>query len=729
MPTDAAKLRRLAEERLREKPPAEVGQATLPTLEDAQRLVHELQVHQIELELQNEELEGARDEAEAALERYTELYDFAPVGYVTLGRDGTIRKTNLAGARILRVDRSRLVGGRFGLFVANDSRARFNAFLESVFEKEGREACDVAIRTESDEPLWTHLEGVASEDGQECRAVLTDITERQRLEEILHFRMALLEFAPTHTLEELIQKTLDQLGALTGSPIGFYHFVEPDQTTISLQAWSTRTIKEFCSAEGLGRHYPLDQAGVWADCVRERRPVIHNDYATLPNRRGLPEGHAKVIREVVVPIMRQARIVAVAGVGNKPTEYTDRDVKVVSFLADVAWAMIERKRADEALREADRNKDQFLAMLSHELRNPLAPVRNSLYVMDRAAPGSGQAKRARAVIDRQVGQLTRLIDDLLDVTRIARGKVRLEREPFDLREVVLRAADDHRPAFAANGLTLTVSVPDETVSVDGDRSRLMQVVGNLLNNAAKFTQRGGRTRIVLHRDAQAAQAVIRVRDTGAGIAPEMLPRLFDAFVQADRTLDRSRTGLGLGLALAKGLVEVHGGSIAVHSDGLGQGAEFTIRLPFGEGAPAAATVAGEARTRAPRRVLVIEDNVDAADSLREALELEDHEVAVAYDGPGGVRMARELRPEVVLCDIGLPGMDGYEVARAFRSDAALRSTHLVALTGYALPEDVAKAKEAGFDAHLAKPPTMEKIEEALAVPREPTSLDLDPRAR
>ncbi len=852
-PADAADLRRRAEERLKKTSGNPKVDHTAAS--ETQRFVHELQVHQIELELQNEELQRARTELEAGLERYTDLYDFAPVGYLTLGRDGAIRKVNLTGARLLRLERSRLVGRRMGLFVADGSRAAFDAFLGRVFESQAKQVCQVALLAEDGDTLSVHVEATASEDGQECRAVLLDMTEQQRLEDTMHFRMVLLDFAPTHSLEELIQKTLDHLGALTSSPIGFYHFVEPDQTTLSLQAWSTRTVNEFCTAEGQGRHYPLDQAGVWADCVRERRSLIHNDYPSLPNRKGLPEGHAAVTRELVVPIMRHDRIVAVAGVGNKPSDYTNGDVEIVSFLADLAWAMIERKRAEEALRrsehlfrnlfesmdegfvlceiildeagrpvdwrylnanpafarltglpvegvigrtvkevlpgietrwieafgrvaqgggperienrveelgrefeahvwntgagrfavvfsdtterkraeeaikeseqrarqaaealrEADRNKNQFLAMLSHELRNPLAPMRSSLYVLDRTAPGSEQAQRARAVIDRQVGQLTRLIDDLLDVTRISRGKVHLESERLDLREVVIRAAEDHRSAFAAHGLEMEVLVPDDTVHVEGDRTRLMQVVGNLLNNAAKFTPRGSQTRIVLHRDAVAAEAVIRVRDTGAGISADVLPRVFDAFVQAEHTLDRSRSGLGLGLALVKGIVEMHGGSVSAHSEGLGKGAEFTIRLPLAEGTPAAATAADrEAKSPTLRRVLVIEDDVDAAESLREALEFGEHEVAVARDGAEGIRRARELRPHLVLCDIGLPGINGYEVARAFRSEEALRSTCLVALTGYsAPPEDVAKSREAGFDHHIAKPPSIQKLEEIL----------------
>jgi PAS domain S-box-containing protein len=350
-PPKAPELRRRAEERLKEKS----GKAIEATIwNDSQRLVQELQVHQVELELQNEELERARAEAEAGLERYTDLYDYAPVGYLTFDRDGVIRRVNLTGARLLGLESARVVGGRFPLFVANESRAAFNAFLQRVFASEAKEACDVALRAEADEPRHVHIEGAASADREECRAVVLDITERQRLEETMRFRLALMDYAAAHSLEELIQKTLDEIGTLTGSPIGFYHFVEPDQVTLSLQAWSTRTVKEFCTADGHGRHYPLDQAGVWADCVRQRQPLIHNDYLALPHRKGLPEGHAAVTRELVVPVMRHDRIVAVAGVRNKALPYTDRDTEIVKFLADLAWAMIGRKRTEDALGRSER---------------------------------------------------------------------------------------------------------------------------------------------------------------------------------------------------------------------------------------------------------------------------------------------------------------------------------------------------------------------------------------
>jgi two-component system CheB/CheR fusion protein len=383
-------------------------------------------------------------------------------------------------------------------------------------------------------------------------------------------------------------------------------------------------------------------------------------------------------------------------------------------ITDLDRAEGELRKAIEALRVADRNKNQFLAMLSHELRNPLAPIRNSLYILDRASPGGEQAKRAHAVIDRQVGYMTRLIDDLLDVTRIARGKLAMQRESIDLRELVLRTVEDYRSAFVANGVALELAVGDEAAQVHGDPTRLAQALGNVLDNASKFTPSHGRARITLGRDTQAAQAIIRVRDTGLGIAADALPRLFEPFVQADTGLARTRGGLGLGLTVAKGLVEMHGGTVTAHSEGPGTGAEFTIRLPLGGGEPTAVAAATKTPSRAARRVLLIEDNVDAANTLREVLEFGEHEIEIAYNGPEGLMKAREFRPEVVFCDVGLPEMDGYEVAKAFRADGALRSTYLVALTGYALPADVARAKEAGFDQHMAKPFRLEKLEQILA---------------
>jgi len=371
------------------------------------------------------------------------------------------------------------------------------------------------------------------------------------------------------------------------------------------------------------------------------------------------------------------------------------------------------KRANEGLEEADRRKNEFLAMLSHELRNPLAPISNSLHVLDRAAPGGDQARRAKEIIDRQVAHLSHLVDDLLDVTRVSRNKIQLQRRRLDLCDVVRRSVEDQRSLFERGDVHLESDTSAEPLFVEADATRVAQVVGNLLQNAVKFTQRGGLTRVSVAPDHPREHAVIRVTDDGVGMAPETLAGLFQPFMQADKTLVRSAGGLGLGLALVKGLVELHGGEVSAHSEGLGKGAEFVVRLPLGGAAESRPLTGHASPPRRSRRVLIIEDNVDAAASLRDVLELSGHEVAVAHEGPEGISRARAIKPEVILCDIGLPGMDGYAVARSLRGEAWAAGARLVALSGYTLPEDLRRAAEAGFDAHLAKPPDLEELEKLL----------------
>jgi PAS domain S-box-containing protein len=384
-----------------------------------------------------------------------------------------------------------------------------------------------------------------------------------------------------------------------------------------------------------------------------------------------------------------------------------------SRMTGVARDVTDRRHAEDALRESDRRKSEFLAMLSHELRNPLAPLRNGLYVLERVAPESAQAERAKAMMDRQLRHLTRIVDELIDVARIERGTIVLHRERVDVDAIARRAVEDYAPIFANAGVEL-VLLGGEPLWANADPMRLAQAIGNLLQNAARFTPRGGRTTVSTARDVARAAATIRVRDTGNGLSPELLPRLFETFSQARQSLARSEGGLGLGLSFVKGIMSLHGGDVAAESAGPGRGSTFTLSLPLAVADAIEGPCAGPAaRARPSASVLVIEDNVDAASSIRDALELVGHAVAVAFDGAEGIAMARELAPDVVVCDIGLPGMDGYEVAQAIRADASLARTALVALTGYAAPADVEKAKRAGFDRHLAKPSSVEEIESAV----------------
>ncbi len=391
----------------------------------------------------------------------------------------------------------------------------------------------------------------------------------------------------------------------------------------------------------------------------------------------------------------------------------DANGEVTSILA-ITRDVTERHRLErelraayERLRESDQRKNEFLGMLSHELRNPLAPIRSSVYVLKRTTPGSEQAARARAVIERQTEHLTRLIDDLLDVTRIERGKIILHRDRVDLRELVRRAAEDARLVLDKKDVVLRVELPAARLWADADATRITQVLGNLLANARKFTRPGDEI-LVTVREVNAT-AEISVRDTGAGIDPELLPNLFDPFVQGKRTLARSEGGLGLGLALVRGLVELHGGNVRAFSEGQGRGAEFVVTLPLvGPLIDEQVHDRPSPRTSAARRVLVVDDNADAAESLAELVGLFGHQVEVAFDGPSAIEKARQHRPDIVLCDIGLPGMSGYEVAKALRAEQD-GNVRLVAVSGYAQPEDVSKATEAGFDAHLAKPADPEKV--------------------
>ncbi len=380
-----------------------------------------------------------------------------------------------------------------------------------------------------------------------------------------------------------------------------------------------------------------------------------------------------------------------------------------------------RRRADE-LADADRRKDEFLAMLAHELRNPLAPIRNALEVIRLSDADTPGVDRACEMADRQVGHMARLIDDLLDVSRITRGKIQLREEPVDLSSAIADAVETTRPLLDSLGHRLTVSTPPGPIRLIGDSTRLEQVLANLLNNAAKYTEPGGR--IELSAEAQGEEVAIRVRDDGVGIAPEMLPRVFDLFAQADRSLARAQGGLGIGLTLVRSLVEMHGGRVSARSEGLGLGSEFLVRLPVSHanGDPTRPEPAPrKAPGASPRSlsVLVVDDHRDSATSLAKVLGLWGHQTRVVHDGLAGIEAVDAHEPDVVLLDIGLPGIDGYRVAERLRQPGRARVPVLVALTGYGQEEDRRKALAVGFDHHLVKPVNLDELQRLLASLRLP----------
>jgi PAS domain S-box-containing protein len=371
----------------------------------------------------------------------------------------------------------------------------------------------------------------------------------------------------------------------------------------------------------------------------------------------------------------------------------------------------ERRRAEEALVEADRQKDEFLAMLAHELRNPLAPIRSSSELLARILPDEPRARAVIEVLQRQVRHLSHLVDDLLDVSRITQGRIELNLATVDVADVIAQAVETVESAIRERGQDLQILSSYRSLYIQADMARLVQCLVNLLNNAIKYTDRGGR--ILLESRQEGDKAVIEVSDNGFGIAPNLLPRIFDLFVQSDRTLDRSQGGLGIGLSVVKRLIEMHGGTVSARSEGPGRGAVFTLRLPL------VARPRLEARPAAPvsvppRRILVVDDNIDAANTLVMMLRLDGHEVEAVYAGQHALERVGTFQPQIVLLDIGLPGMDGYEVARRMRKLPGADRIRLVALTGYGQAEDRARAIEAGFDDHLVKPVESGALQGSLA---------------
>jgi signal transduction histidine kinase/ActR/RegA family two-component response regulator len=403
----------------------------------------------------------------------------------------------------------------------------------------------------------------------------------------------------------------------------------------------------------------------------------------------------------------------VEGRGKLFRDQGGRPVRLIGVCLDVT----DRKRSEEALREADRRKDEFLATLAHELRNPLAPIRTGLQILMCGEVADPLVE----MMDRQAEHLASLIDDLMDASRISLGKMDLRKEVVTLASVVGQAVAMARPLIDERGHELSVTVPDGDERLEADPTRLVQILSNLLENAAKYTDPEGQIRV--HARREGGEVVIGIKDTGIGIAPESLTKVFDLFMQIERRLDRSQGGLGIGLCLVRSLVEMHGGTVTAHSEGPGRGSEFVVRLPAiagdrvePQGTPQPPKK-GDGRESPGRRILVVDDNQDAANSLARYLKrLAGHEVEVAYDGPGALGLARTFRPDVVLLDIGLPGMSGYEVAERLREWPETVEARLIALTGWGQEDDRRRSRSAGIDVHLVKPVDLDAILELLAGP-------------
>lgn len=575
--TQALELRRQAEERLR----ATQGDGESARAEtDAPTLIHELQVHQIELEMQNEELQRARTEAQAALEKYYDLFDFAPVGYFLWDQDGRILEVNVAGAALLGLDREVARQMRFGQFVTDEHRRAFADFLQWVLASDEKRSCEVKLERDGSS-VWVLVEAIAAQDHQGpqslCRAAVIDITQRKRADELAAANEALkAEMAARKQAEECAE-------------------------------------------------------------------------------------HARTVAE-----------------------------------------------------QANRAKDHFLAALSHELRTPLTPVVMGVSMLQDRLDLDPAARETLEMVRRNVEMETRLIDDLLDVARIARGTIVLTRQPVDLSTVIDGAVEVCKPDIEARGLEFGVDVgPGAPYWVEADASRLRQVFWNLLKNAIKFTSHGGY--VGIRCQANEEHVFVEVSDSGIGIEPESLSRIFTAFEQADRSTARQFGGLGLGLAISKTIVEMHDGTISAYSDGPGKGATFRVRLPLTTpAAKSEAPLAAVPRQRAvrPLRILMVEDHGVTAKMMQMVLTGEGHMVEMAGDVATGLELAGQQTFDLLLSDLGLPDGSGHDLMRQLRARG--HQFPGIALSGYGQEDDIQRSREAGFSVHLTKPASREAVVEAVA---------------
>jgi len=625
------------------------------------------------LEASTRELAALMDTVERSEQRFRR---FTVLEGMAIHERGLVLEVNETLPRMLGYAPEQLVGRHLDELVTPESLESLRTYLDQA---DGG-VVELVGRRQDGAPLPLELSGKAVPyEGRMVQvAVFRDVTERRRAE------------AALRESESRFRQLADSMPHIVWS-------AGPDG---SVDYWNARW-PEFlgvaddrvASADWYRVCHPDDRAaavGRWRAAMQSGEPLSH-EYRLYDARTGEWRWHV--------------------GRGVPARDAAGRIVRWFGTITDID----DRKRAHQALEESGRRKDRFLALLAHELRNPLASIRSATDVLRAIGALVPRADRAREIIDRQTRHMVRLVDDLLDLARIGSGKIALRPQAVDLAALVEATVDDHREALEAHGLRVETSLAPGPIPVIGDPTRLSQALGNLLQNARKFTPPGGVVRVSA-RAADDGAAVVAVRDSGIGIEPAMLERIFDSFHQGAHEGEHERGGLGLGLTLARALVELHGGRLDAASEGPGRGATFVVRLPLASAAPgdAARAADGGADGRS-QRILVIEDNADAADSMTVLLRMAGHEVLLADTGSAGLELARELRPDVVLCDIGLPGgLDGYAVARALRADPALATTRLVAVTGYGRAEDQGRAREAGFDVHLTKPVDIEQIHGLLA---------------
>jgi len=634
--------------------------------------------------------------------RYRQLVETMNEGALLCAADGTIVYCNARFAKLLNVPLERVLGRSLGRFISPRWQSTLDALLRVV--EGGTARAEVELDVDGGLPIPVYLSTTPSwDEGDKFVCVIaTDLAEQKRALEVVaaeQFAASIIEQAAEGIvvcdLDRRVVRASQAAHAIAGANV----LLQPIESALPLALAGGRRLEELVDGALAG----AAATGIEAALERPGSETLHLVLSLGPVRsaRGTPVGCVLSLVDVT---------------GSKRA-------------AEERLRLLERADEARAVAEsASRAKDEFVAMLGHELRNPLAPILTALDLMRLKAPDT--FLREREVIERQVTHVVRLVGDLLDVSRITQGKVVLDKRRIELAEAVVRAIEFVSPLIEQRGHQLSLDVAPSGLLVLADATRLTQVVANLLTNAAKYTDPGGRIEVTGVREGD--EVVLRVRDNGAGIAPEVLPMLFESFVQSRRTIDRSEGGLGLGLAIVRSLVGLHGGSVGVDSHGVGGGSTFEVRLPALDGSrdvrparastpPRSLAAPGEAR-----RVLIVDDNTDAADLLAEALHALGHTTRVAHDGPSALAAAAEFRPDIGLLDIGLPVMDGRELARRLRVEfPESRSLRLVALTGYGQDSDRSHSIAAGFDEHLVKPVDIARLNQLIRDLTAPAAADVN----
>jgi PAS domain S-box-containing protein len=671
------------------------------------------------------EQQDAHERLQEANERLRSVVDYVVDGIVTIDEQGTIASWNRSAERIFGYSAGEMIGENITRLMPEPHRSEHDTHLASyaqtgIAKVVGINREMIAQRKDGTVfPIDLAVSEYVLQGKRLFTGIIRDITERKRADARTKFLVnatnLLASVVDSSSLLSRVAKmpvphfadwcVVDLCGPSAEGERGCVlnwavHHTDSEQKTI-LRRLKKRLPNTFGSGSLVGNVLRHGKPRMVADAVN---PFEYAEPLTPEDRDllcGLDSQSMICVPLATHRVTFGAITFVLSGTSRK---YCAEDLEAAQDFAQRASIAIENSRLYEEVKEADRRKDEFLATLAHELRNPLAPVRNALEIARTPGVDEQVADKALTVIDRQVDHMVRLVDDLLDLSRLMRGKIQLRPERLLLKDVIARSIETARPLIDAHGHKLEVSVPKGPVALFADPVRLEQIISNLLDNAAKYTERGGL--IKLRAKARGDQVVIKVRDTGIGIDPQILPHLFDLFRQAESSLERSRGGLGIGLTLVRRLVDIHGGKVEARSDGLGTGAEFIVRLPLHkELAPAPEIIrTNSEQANGPQlRILVVDDNVDAAEMLSTLLRLDGHRVWVVHDGRAALDAAQAYRPDVILLDIGLPELNGYEVAKSLRTREKHRRIIIIAMTGYGQERDCQRSLDAGCDAHLTKP--------------------------